>query len=125
MSLQQAILDIADQMENESPDVKRWAAMLRITVKASESTAPLISPLVSNQLAIREAELNLARDIEKRVVKKQLTQEENIGQMTEVVGGNSDCEYVPIAGEMPVGARTKINGQVYELRTDRKLYFVE
>jgi hypothetical protein len=49
--------------------------------------------------------------------------QESAGQMTMLIGGHSDGEFIQTDGKMPVGAHTMISGEVYTLQQDRKLHF--
>lgn len=78
---------------------------------------------------VRSANDRLARVEKNRVLREQeekaRVQETHGPRMAVVVDGPSAGVIVPIAGGMPVGARTEIAGRVYQLRQDGRLHIDE
>ena len=64
-------------------------------------------------------------DLEKKKAKEILREDRGGAGMAMMVGGESDGTYIEIDTSMPVGARTRIGGQVYQLRDDGKLHYEE
>lgn len=138
MALADAIVIIADQMDEEAKDLadikdagKSYCAMtlkgfsrqLRTAVKASDGekaapTAPQVAPGLQHFIEIEKARAEL------REQKKRTNLEDAHDNYATCVGGKSDGVLAPIAF-MPVGARTIIDGEVYELNGGKLVFVVK
>lgn len=135
MALADAVLQIADEMEKESEVcgphccvayLKNYAQQLRLVVKASQCEAPPITAPTSIDTSVRRYE-----EIQQRLAAKAreelaavMQRESQETTLAMCVGGPADGVMAPIAGGMPVGAKTKIDGAVYRLAPDHKLHHV-
>ena len=128
MSLAEAITEIAGQMEDEAKQWDRdyqrvlnlFARMLRNVVKAVEGS-PLTSPAPA-----MPAELQHAVMIDKaRAEFRKGKQEEQESRLIQMIDGPLAGDYIPVAPDMPIAAKTSIAGHVYQLQADSKLHFVE
>lgn len=135
MSLKEAVLDIADILQEEAearagggePVVVRLllqsARMLRNAVKAAgDAPNPSILPFAASPLSQHQQMIDQAR-MEFR--QHQQKEESSEPRMLLVVGGPDDGTYIGMDPSMPVGARTNINGQVYKLGEDGQLHCEE
>lgn len=147
MSLAQAVLEIAHEMEvsdwGETPvppaeieaDYRSIAKQLRIAVKASEGSPqvqalpdlgipPLISTVIggANKRILEKSQENLQECMS--TIKKV---EKASSGMVELVGNpHSDIpEFMPIDEQIPVGATPIVNGAVYRMEADGRLHFQE
>ena len=140
MSLAEAMLDIAEQMDKDALQsdtgdgvlvrlsLVNYAKQIRSAVKAA-GTQPnnIASALVYHNprsISLEDQHRTMvdqARE-EFRKAKGKADIQEKGERMVELVGQD---ELYPILACMPVGARMVIGTQVYELRADNKLHFVE
>ena len=136
MSLPEAVLMIADEMEKSceaaekdgddySDHLKVYATQLRVAVKAAGGTQPpqqlpfnpaYMSPMAQHALEIEKARAEF-RD------KKELKEERFGERMVLAVGGDSDQDSVIIGHDMPVGAFKELDGQVYVLSSEGNLVY--
>jgi hypothetical protein len=129
MSLAEAVLEIAEELEKESlvhegeeqaiADVMRKIAKdLRRCVKAAGGTrAP--NP---NQTAV---ELSIKEQIEQaRLAAKALAQDSRGEKIVVLEGGPLDGDNLIIDSGMPIGAFTSISGNVYRLKDGNTLEHV-
>lgn len=126
MSLAKAVEEIADQIEKdalesrESKEMISWACIqlyarqLRSAVKAAESEAGS-SPSEQHVAEIAKARQEFRKE----------GHAESFPTTAILVGGELDGTLVPIPEGIPVGAKTKVGGQVYEFKSDSKLHLVE
>ncbi len=135
MSLREAVLAIADEMEECSkspePDVTgawrdrmmSYVKQLRLSLKASEGEHRLTTILSSHDpvleaVANREKERKLKQEME------YANRADASGpKMIEIVEEGTDTTLVDMPGDMPIGARTLIAGKVYQLKDDNKLHY--
>lgn len=132
MSLSDAVLAIADAMEEEAKDgechisprtIRSFARELRTAVKASAGSqlvnlALADSAGIGSHQAFIDAERAKIRDAKAKAG----AEERNAEQMVECRGGGADGTLAEIASEMPVGAKCLVAGQVYKLCNDDGLY---
>ena len=119
--------------------LRGYAKQLRLVVKACEgeqvitsapqpaTVAQFMDPGYQNFLGVEEAKKQL------RAEKERIQKEEHLGvtadgrplagMVAECVGGPEDGTYTPITPDMPVGAMTLLQNQVYEFRSDGKFYY--
>lgn len=128
MSLSEAVISVADEMEKTASDptcpevvlrafLRSFARELRTAVKASGGSSPFPSP-VDHQRAIDQCRAEFRG-------KKEKQEEASDGRMVEVVGGPYNLTYVNIDSSMPLDAKTKLDEvSIYALREDNKLHFV-
>lgn len=138
MALADAIALIASQIEEEAKDIadpkdagksycamtlKSLARQLRTALaatKGEEKAAPQkqqIAPELQHFIEIEKARVEL------REHRKRVNIEESHDNYATCLGGKSDGVQAPIA-DMPDGAKTIIDGEVYQLKSG-KLVFVE
>lgn len=137
MSLAEVILDIASDMEAEDAGtgtyalLKSYARQLRRAVKAAEGVTPTSTPHPARDPTLdapRQDTLNkiIARKIEERGRMTEIAEGIVRGPtFRELVGGESDGTTGPLSPEAPVGAKTVVGIEVYELKEDGKLHFSE
>lgn len=135
MALADAIALIADQMDEESQEhktannlicagmLRSYARQLRTAVKAAEggNTAPATPQVVPELQHFQEIEKAKA---ELREQRKRAKMEEAHDNYATCVGGKADGVQAPIA-DMPVGAKTIIDGDVYELKGGKLVFVVK
>lgn len=122
MSLAEAVSEIADDLEKEAihfvTSSRGWilpyVKMLRNAVKAAET---IIVP-VSQDGSGWGLGTHWQAKAREEFSKKEKIEEENATQMTAIVDGPFKCDYVPISSKMPIGAKTWINNEVYQLCSD-------
>ena len=147
MALDEAVLEIAEQMLAEAKDLetdaataytrstlKGYARQLKSIVKAAEGTEKEQTHALPNPFAM-DAGFQHFTMVEQakealRLEKKKSQAEEKIGvnaagNLVLCEGGKSDGIMTPIEPEMPVGARTMLDGEVYEFKDDGKFHFDE
>ena len=140
MSLKDAIEEIANQMEEDLPEigrggdlppalVKGYVRQLRSAIKAA-GNQPANSGFI-NPMALGTGEGQHAIAIEAAKAEFRAKKEENLSRVEEKApemrlccGGLAEGEMAPLDPSMPVGARTEIQGAVYELRQDGRLYAI-
>ena len=134
MSLKEAVLDLAQTMENDLSDirdegggtvermVKSYIRELRAVAKAAgdpppPQQIPLISPDTQHRMEIERAKAEF-----RGKVKKIDEDEEIVMQFCQ----DGPCEgvAVPLNVGMPPGARTRVDGHVYEMAADGGLKHV-
>jgi len=136
MSLHDAIQAIVEDMEevagspphsNESLQLRSYARMLRIALKAATAGSmmgvnaqPVILPAYPDPITQHATEIEKAR-AEFRNKKKP---NEDTDRMVLLVGGSGDGALLPFPEAAPVGARTEVSGDVYELWSDGSLHYV-
>lgn len=128
MSLHEAVKMIAENMlakeqpSNDAGVIRLfYAGQLMAALKASGPT-PSFSSSPATPPTPSAAEL-IAREA-LRTQRRQADAEESLnGRMSELVGGASDGTFASLPPEMPVGAKTLLGDEVYELKEDRKMYF--
>lgn len=139
MSLSEAVLSVADEMEKLANDrsevmsetilrsfMRSFAREIRTAVKASgndnqKGQQNLISPQLQHVKMIEEARKEFRKDGAKRLTD---FEERTDPKFVQVVGGSSDGVLVPVDPTMPINARTCVGGEVYELRDDGMLHSV-
>jgi hypothetical protein len=124
--LKQVALEIAEKLlaiarAGEQEEVAALAHELRGAAKACADPQP---PPLRDVLfgPARKSPEEVMRDLE---VKREAARAESAGSQAFAEGGPADGLVVPLLREMPAGARTRLEGGVYELTPDRKLKFVE
>jgi len=137
MSLGEVILDIAEAMEAEASHwaegqaLRSYATQLRIAVKAaggnvSPAAAPLVYDEAFNRNMIEQAKRELRASRERGPVEEGPLNP----SMAEVADGpmagaaGEAPNHVPVDPGMPTGATCVVGAHVYELRADRKLWYV-
>ncbi|MDE2095728.1 MAG: hypothetical protein KGL39_00595 [Patescibacteria group bacterium] len=146
MSLAGAINDIANGIDEDVQtlvqddevnlpvlvkQLRGYAKQLRFAVKASEGVSPLplvsqpeVPAFINHRLQIEKAKEEFRKDPSQ--IKRITDLEESIEpRLLELVGGASNGDHATVPGNMPIGARTQVNGQVYKLHKDGKGYFDE
>ena len=136
MSLAEAVLTIAEEMDKESRlvrevdiyrqlldiSLKSFAQQLRIAVRASGSDARIIPELLpETQHALMIGE---AREEFRKAKDSVAGEETSATMMVEMEGGLGHDSLVAIDASMPVGAKTLIANQVYVLQADHKLHLL-
>lgn len=157
MSLSEAIIQIADQMQEQ---INQWVEIdyidglqkahlysyinqLRIAVKSQDrppisttSTLDWRTGISQNKPFVSMSTKDFTQKLDEdpkstdvfldKVVKNNLEKEEvNTPKMVEALDDSGILTYVPIDQAMPVGARTFVGGNIYQLKEDGKLYFDE
>jgi hypothetical protein len=132
MSLQEAVLDVAREMEEEITRVDSdtgsllygYVVALKAAVKAAGPYSYAVSRVpdsaVGGYNALVAQEKAALRELGKRVSQEEM----DSSRLTEVVGGPGGDSWAPRHPQMPVGAMCSIAGGLYELRDDGKLHFV-
>ena len=132
MSLSDAILEIAKEMEAsacDSPDktpltwptVRAWAVALRAVVKAVPQNPILtIDKLLADEA--EKAEKVKIESVREARLKRLAGDEINGLRMVICSGGRSDGDYITILREMPEMAYMEIAGQVYQLKSNKMIY---
>lgn len=143
MSLKNAVLEIAEQMEKLSKawfegdkdaddvdfEIRLLAAQLRGACKAAgESFIESLPKSLGKAMTTEELDCEIKKQAER---KKQ--QEKEHAQMMEkhgtdmiwCEGGPAHSTMVPMSPGMPTGAKTRIMGAIYELKGDGKLWYQE
>jgi hypothetical protein len=139
MSLRECIEDIADQIDK---DVTQWreivdkphavvwsperlvdeyarvAAQLRMVLKASQYESGAVSMgQLSSQLPmtspLQEMKESARRDVQE--LKNILVKEDTAPRFVILVGGPHDGTALEIPGDMPLGAKTIVDGKIYQL----------
>lgn len=144
MSLAKAVLSIVANMEEDIKDAEyvETSKILRSHIRALKSAvessggvdaSPIQSgaglipgTMIPDTEAGRRSYAALEQDRQNR---RRRNEQEDMAESGEVeskrlVGGVNDGDMAPVPSTMPVGARTLINGTVYELRTDGCLHMV-
>lgn len=143
MSLHEAVLDIAKDMEENSSDeawlIRGWAKQLRMVVKAAglpldaeaigkaalktfleSPVSPRIKDVSKETFdRIKAEEAQREKEIAEEVKK----QEASGASMTECVNGGLHGTFVTIDPKMPVGAKTLFGSEVYWLNSDGRLHY--
>jgi hypothetical protein len=140
VSLSEAILEIADDMDGDASNtasdlvvlrnhMHSYARQLRRAVKAAEGSAP---PPAARPEPVYPPEVQTAIEVAKarkefqKVGRPSVSGEEiAAGKLTEMIGGVNDKTFVEIDPAMQTGQGRIIGGQVYELRADGKLHYHE
>ena len=129
MSLPDAMLEIAEQMEKASAEMTiregslllaGFAREVRIAVRASSPESVGDTPLAEARKQLNDFMRNAASE-QARQARSGLSAQESSGSLVEVVGGPAGGDMIEIPPDMPVGAHTVIGGVVYTLNSDRKL----
>ena len=131
MSLKDAIEEIANQMEEDLPEFtppvlnslfKGYIRQIRSAIKAAGDINPMALGTGEGQhaLAIEAAKAEFRAKKEENLSRV----EEKAPEMRLCCGGPAEGEMAPLDPSMPVGARTEIQGTIYELRQDGRLYAV-
>lgn len=125
MSLKEAVLEIAEQLEKHvvswvpdkllSDSLCGFAQQLRTAVKAAGDLPANAAP---PQTADFQHFLAIQKEREEIRAKKIV---EEGPRMVEVAG---TIDMVPVPGDMPVGAKTLVDGKVHELHSDGRLHAV-
>ncbi len=130
MSLAKAVLEVVNFMEDDvtsntdsvvARQLLGYARMLKVAVQAHDGAGDRPTP------PVMPAELQHAVMIEKARAefrKGKQEEEEKDPVVAPLVGGSSDGDCIPIDLAMPVGAKTQVNGQIYQLQADHKLHFL-
>lgn len=143
LDIKSAVLVVVEAMEEEarswedSPSIARLFLSYARQIRTVLSIAPDLpqedsdpSPQeVAKQFghSIFDPREVLKRKAERDVQESQsrYNREEVGSEMTLLVGGTLDGDYVPIDPRMPIGAKTRIGTkQIYQLKEDRKLHFI-
>lgn len=140
MALQDALLQIADDMEKDANDpsaqgtftkqyLQSYAKLIRTALKASEGSVQ------QNQVPIEK--INWEREAHQEFRKKNterttmVDREDGfLGNQMEIADGPlGGSDGLPTFGEVPpggsIGCKTVIGGCVYEIGADKRLYYVE
>lgn len=132
MSLRVAVQSVVEKMKADNGHfalvLEKYIALLEMALLATEMEQPTSPP--KNMLMPGIQQMKMQEEAEITVAKKLLREignrEEVAGaSMTQAVGGSSDGDYIDIDPQMPVGAKTFVVNQVYQLRADGKLYYME
>jgi hypothetical protein len=125
MGLSEAILSIADAMENESvPDqsinilFKSFARELRTAVKAAEG----IKQTSWNPHLPAAKEMMIQQQMEARKIARQLEREEQDKGFRTVELADDPGVMVSVDPDMVYGDKVNLSGKMYELRKDGKLH---
>src|SRR5258708_26954535 len=127
MSLQEAILLVADAMDKDSQDkdipqavlsayMRAYARELRTAVASAkqergvESATNFMVPEHQHRIMIDKAREEFRREKEKGEV-----QERHSSRMVEVGSGEFAGNMIEVGSTMPVGAKCHVNNKVYEL----------
>lgn len=150
MTLAEAVLELADEMEREAADLKDaeptgymvmtlkgYAKQLRIAAKVATpppapAIVPSLSPAVQHAAAIEAARAEFkgkVNQIPNGSLDRAAALEEGFdGKLTELVGCPDDPNdgtptMIQFPPDAPVGAKTALPSGVYVLQEDRKLHF--
>lgn len=132
MSLAEAVLSVAEEMEKEAKHfegdtsvsltariaIEAYAKQLRIAVKASQGNFPPQTTVLPEQVME-----DRAKQIRLRDQQVEAYQEENSRQLTLLQGGDSDGVAISAPPNLPVGAKTLQAGQVYVKGEDQLFHF--
>ncbi len=137
MGLRESVEDIIKEMEADDAEdsihyLRPYIKILRIALKASAvdpdairlASAPLIpqmSPEAHHRLQIEKAKEEFrgkSAVMEEALSDKQL-------ELVDGPGYDKACPtYIPMPADMPIGAKTSIEGSIYQLRKDGRLHFL-
>lgn len=148
MSLSEAVLVIADEMEKDADScesakslysaMKEFAKQLRLVVKASANVQPVHKVGVDERVFLggstgyKEGSVlamtpeQRHEEFKRKEMARHVNAEEDItGSMVEFVGGAANGDMAPLDSKCPVGAKTKIGNEVYVLSSERKFVYSE
>ena len=139
MSLSEAVLSIADDMEKDSggevdPACWKWLVQgyirqLRSAVKAVENTARQygVDPLVQHRQAIdaARAQIRAERVANEASGESLLKEEEQGGRSAVLMNGPLAGTSVQIPITMPAEAKIGVAGKVYQMGKDGKLWLTK
>jgi hypothetical protein len=128
--LKQVALEIAEKLialaakGSSSMDLLTLGHELRGAAKAAPEGGQYEPPPLRDVIfgPPRKSSEEILRDLE---AKREVNRAERADNQTFAQGGPADGLVVSLDPDMPVGARTRLDGAVYELASDRKLKFVE
>lgn len=147
MSLQKAVEAVVEDMELRIKDEKlgakyvdfwevmSWAKQLRIAMKATEgeqaTSMPKMDPEAFHREQIDKARAEFRKNKEEGLVRSEkdtapvgsVNTEEGQLSVYEVLDGPAKGDHVPMSGDAPVGAYTRLGDSVYQLGQDRKLRY--
>ncbi len=130
MSLAEAVLAVADEMEKDlklgtvHPDsmlaiqFAGYVKQLRLVVKASQGNFSPQSTVLPSQVMD-----DRAKQIRLRDQRIQAEQEEASREMIMLHGGKSDGDMISVSQSFPVGTRMASGGQVYQKREGGEFHF--
>jgi hypothetical protein len=135
MSLKDAIIMVAESMEEDAKSselktglgliLKSYARELRTAVKADEREVKDSLPIAfdaSQAGALHRIQIEKAKEEFRSKKEKQLEKESTV--MMEIVGlEEEEGTIVQMPAEMPVGARTNLNGNIFVKGEDNKLHY--
>ena len=141
MSLAEAVLDVADEMEKTewdahevAPVVRGWAKQLRTAVKSAggaQAEAPppgsfLIGTDRTSAAAQHATMIERARQEARLSKQKGEVKELLEPRMVLIAGGSLDGDHLLVPQDMPVGAKTEVpGGEVCVLGADGCLHYSE
>jgi hypothetical protein len=140
MSLAQVVLEIAEELELECKTCETneaislltmYAKQLRRAVKASEGAEQIkatsqIEAMAASIIPTPRQVLASTARADRDVAQKRAVAEEGMGvRMCVCVGGASEGDMVPFDPNAPIGVRSVIGRQVYQLKEDGKMHFDE
>lgn len=128
-NLYDAVEEIVIEMENEkNKEIKSYAKMLRIALKAAGKEAPKddsferqmllaqTSPAAMNRMMIEKAKAEFAGKGDKKEIDKRIkVEEEYMGDMRVCLDGPEATNYSPVDPSMPIGAYCMVTGHRYKL----------
>lgn len=133
MSLKESMLDIAQQMEDDESDglaitpgktLRPYIRMIRAACKSAmdvpQGPKLQIDPISQHILEIEKAKA----EFRKTIKKEEIQEEEQSESVLEIVSGplKGDSHIMP--SSMPVGAKTRIGEDTYQLQEDGKLHHI-
>ena len=120
MSLAEAVTEITNDLEKEALPlslgrdwVLTYVKMLRMAVKAAETVTVPVNYSTDWKLGQQ-----WAAKAQQEFSNKEKLEEEVSEHMTVVVDGPFQDNLIPIASSMPIGARTYIGTEIYQLGSD-------
>lgn len=129
MGLREAVKDIINVMKCDrtyetEEFADRYIFALETALKASESYDSGMPPLDKFMAKVKDMELKKAQR-EAEEAKVTLQRQEHGVTTAELVDDDGMMTLIPIDPAMPVGAKTMVNGVVYEMKEKGKLTKVE
>ena len=136
MSLQKAIVDIADRMETLSKTKKNTVSHLQTLLQCFASELRTAATVAGTNVINAKASELIADhrtyiDIERAKIRAEkekngqttLAEETNVPKMVEAKEGPYDGTMVGIPSDMPLGAKTEVEqGEVYVLKAEGLVY---
>lgn len=119
-----SILEIVDDMEKETGTcpavvVAGYAKQIRRVIKAGSDSKP--NSVVAS---ISPAFMQLSEAAAKEQMRSARKEELSAPNFVDCVGGGSDGTVVDIPSDVPVGAKTVIDQEIYQLQSDGKMHYI-